>query len=74
LGKRRAVEVVNGVDNSTYSENTNPDIKAIHIHGGMKHNLTKYAKYYSCGHTKISRSREFIREIDHNRRDFSRHW
>jgi len=29
------VEVINGGDNSTNSENTNPNRKAIHIHGGM---------------------------------------
>jgi hypothetical protein len=38
---------VNGGDNSTNSKNTDLDRKAIHIHGGMKHNLAKYAKYYS---------------------------
>jgi hypothetical protein len=25
--------------------------KAIHINGGMEHNLAGYAKYYSCGNT-----------------------
>jgi hypothetical protein len=73
LGKRRTVEIVNGGNNSIDSENTNPCRKAIHIHGGMKHNLAEYAKYYSCGHKKLG-CREFIRETDHNRRDFSRHW
>jgi hypothetical protein len=34
-------------------ENTNLDKKTIHIHGRMEHNLARYAKYYSCGHTKI---------------------
>jgi hypothetical protein len=46
------VEVVNGGDNSIDLENTNLDKTAIHIHGRMKHNLAKYAKYYSYGHTK----------------------
>jgi len=64
------VEVVNGKDNSTNTKNTNPDKRAIHIHGGMEHNLVEYAKYYSCGCTKISKSSEFTRETDHNRRDF----
>ncbi len=65
---------INGGDNSTYSKNTNPDKKAIHIHGGMEHNMAKYAKYYSCGNIKISGSSEFIRKIDHNRRYFFGHW
>jgi hypothetical protein len=73
LGERRAVEVVYGGDNSTYSKNTNLDQKAIHMHGGMEHNLAMYAKYYSCVQTKISRNSESIREIDHNRRNFFRH-
>jgi len=73
LGERRAVEIVYGGDNSTYSKNTNLDQKAIHMHGGMEHNLAMYAKYYSCVHTKISRSSESTREIDLNRRNFSRH-
>jgi hypothetical protein len=51
LGKRRAVEVINGGDNSTDSENTNLVRRAIHIHGRMEHNLVGYAKYYSYGHT-----------------------
>ncbi len=55
-------------------ENTNPDRKAIHIHGGMEHNLARYAKYYSYGHTKISRSGEFTKETYQNRRDFFGHW
>jgi hypothetical protein len=46
----------------------------IHILEGMEHNLAEYAKYYSCGSTKISGSSELTREIDHNRRDFSGHW
>ncbi len=38
------VETVNGGDKSIDSENTNSDRRAIHIHGGMEWNLTKYAK------------------------------
>ncbi len=68
------VEVVNGGDNSIESENTNLDKRAIHIHGRMEHNLIEYAKYYFYGHIEISRSSEFIREINHSRRNFSRHW
>ncbi len=49
LGERKTVEKVNGWYNSTYLENTNPNKKAIHIHGGMEHNLDGYSKYYSCG-------------------------
>ncbi len=45
------VEEVNGGDNLIDSENTDPIKKAIHIHGGMEHNLARYAKYYSCGNT-----------------------
>ncbi len=40
------VEEVNGGNNSTDSENIDPKRKAIHIHGGMEHNLARYAKYY----------------------------
>jgi hypothetical protein len=74
LRERRTVEIVNGGDNSTDSENRNLDRRAIHIHGRMEHNLDKYAKYYSCGCTKILESSEFTRETNHNGRDFSRHW
>jgi hypothetical protein len=72
MGERIMVEEVNGGDNSTNSENTNLDKRAIHIHGGMEHNLARYAKYYSCGSTKILRSSEFIREFYHSKRNFSR--
>jgi hypothetical protein len=68
------VEEVNGGDNSTNSKNIDPDRRAIHIHGGMEQNLARYAKYYSCGDAKIFGSNEFIKETDHSRRDFSRHW
>jgi hypothetical protein len=53
---------VNGGDNSTDSENTSPNRRPIHIHGGMEHNLAGYAKYYSCGCTKIFGSNEFTKE------------
>jgi len=74
LGEKRAVEIVYGGNNSTDSENINPNQKAIHIHGGMEHNLVEYAKYYSCGCIEISRKNESTRETYHNRRDFSGHW
>jgi len=48
------VEEVNRGDNSIDSKKTNLDKRVIHIHGGMEHNLVGYAKYYSCGSTKIS--------------------
>jgi hypothetical protein len=67
------LEEVNGGDISTNSKNTNLDKRAIHIHGGMEHNLAGYAKYYSCGGTKISKNSEFTREIEHNKRDFFGH-
>jgi hypothetical protein len=53
MGERRAVEKVNGGDNSIDSEDTNPNIRAIHIHGRMEHNLAGYAKYYSCESIEI---------------------
>jgi hypothetical protein len=74
LGERRTVEEVNGRDNSTELENTNPNKTAIHIHRVMEHNLVEYAKYYSCGSIEIFRGREFTREINHSRKDFSRYW
>jgi hypothetical protein len=40
----------------------------------MEHNLAGYAKYYSCGCTKILGSNELIKKIDYNKRDFSGHW
>ncbi len=55
------VEEVINEDNSTYSKNIDLDRKAIHIHGGMEHNLVGYAKYYSYGSTKILGGSEFIR-------------
>jgi hypothetical protein len=66
LGERRAIEAIYGGDNSTYLENTNPDWSAIHTHGGMEHNLAKYAKYCSCGCIEILGSNEFTRETNHN--------
>ncbi len=68
------IEKINGGDNSIDLENTNPYKRDIHIHGGMEHNLAGYAKYYSCRSIEILGSNEFTREIDYNRRDFSRHW
>jgi hypothetical protein len=44
---KRTIKEINGGNNST--ENTNLDKRAIHIQGGMEHNLARYAKYYSCG-------------------------
>jgi len=67
------IETINGGDNLIDSKNTNLDKMSIHIHGGMEHNLVKYAKYYSYGHTKILGNSEFTREVDHNRRDFYGH-
>jgi hypothetical protein len=55
------VEEVNGEDNGTNSKNPNPNIRAIHVHGGMEHNLAGYAKYYLCGSIKILGGSEFIR-------------
>jgi hypothetical protein len=72
LGKRRAVEKINYGDNPIDSKYTNLDRRAIHIHGEMEHNLTEYAKCYSCGSIEFLRSNEFTREIDHNRKDFGK--
>jgi len=55
IRRKKTVEKINGRNNSTYSENTDLDIRAIHIHGGMEHNLDGYAKYYSCGSIKITK-------------------
>jgi hypothetical protein len=71
LGEKRAVEIVNGGDNSIDLENTNPDKRAIHINGRMEHNPVGYAKYHSYGHTKILGNSEFTRQTDHSRRGFS---
>jgi hypothetical protein len=73
VGDRRMIEEVNGGDNLIDSKNIDLDKRAIHIHGRMEHNLTRYAKYYSCGNIEISRNSEFTRETNHNKRDFSRH-
>jgi hypothetical protein len=67
------VEKMNGGNNSTDSKNIDANKKAIHIHGGMEHNLAGYAKYYSNGSIEISRGSEFTRETNYNKRDFSRH-
>jgi hypothetical protein len=74
LEKKKAIEKVNGQDNSTDSKNMDLDKRAIHIHGGMEHNLVRYAKYYSCGSIEITRSNEFTKDINHSKRDFSRYW
>jgi hypothetical protein len=71
--RKKKVEVVYGGDNSIDSKNTNPNQRAIHIHGGMEHNLVRYPKYYSYGRTKVSGSSGFIREIDHSKRVFFGH-
>jgi len=55
------------------SQNTNPNKRAIYIHGGMEHNLARYAKYYSFRSTKYSRGSEFTIKNDYNRRDFLGH-
>ncbi len=39
------VEKVNGGNNSTNLKHIILDKRAIRIHGGMEHNLAKYAKY-----------------------------
>jgi hypothetical protein len=46
------VKEINGGDNSIDLKNTNPNIRAMYIHGRMEHNLAMYAKYYSCGSIK----------------------
>jgi hypothetical protein len=74
MGERRTVNASNVGDNSKKFKNTKLDIRAIHIHGGMEHNLARYAKYCSCGRIKILGNTEFTKEIHHSRRDFSRHW
>jgi hypothetical protein len=56
------------------SENTNPNKRAIHIHGGMEHSLAMYAKYYSCGSIEILGDSELNRKIDYSKKDFSRYW
>jgi hypothetical protein len=68
--KKRTIEEVNGGNNSTNSENIDPDKRVIHIHGRMEHNLAEYAKYDSYGRTKILGDIEFTRKIDYNRKDF----
>ncbi len=70
------VEEINGGDNSKNSKNTNPNIRATHIHGRMEHNLAECAKSYFYGSIKFSRCSEFTRNIEYYRRvflDISRH-
>jgi len=74
MGERRTVEKVNGGDNSTNSKDTNLDKRAIHIHGRMEHNMVEFAKYYSCGNTKIITNNEFTKETNNSRRMFFRYW
>jgi hypothetical protein len=74
LGERRAIEAIYGGNNSTYLENTNLDQSTIHTHGGMEHNLAKYAKYYSCRCIEILGSSEFTTETNHNKIDVFGHW
>jgi hypothetical protein len=64
------IEKINGGDNSTDLKNTDPNKRAIHIHGGMEHNLARYAKCYSCKITKISGISDFTRKFDYRRRNF----
>jgi hypothetical protein len=73
LGERRIVEI-SDENNSTYSKNKDPNKRAIHIHGGMEHNLAKYAKYYSYRSKEILGSSKFTRKIDYDRRDVFGHW
>jgi hypothetical protein len=74
MGEKKTIETINGENNSTDFKNTNLDKRAIHIHGGMEHNLAGYAKYYSCGRINFLGSSEFTREIDHNRKDLKKKW
>ncbi len=64
------VEKINGGDNSTNLENTNPSKRAIHIHGRMEHNLDEYAKYYSYGNTEIWGGSDFTRKTDFSKKIF----
>jgi hypothetical protein len=74
MGEIRTIEKINGGDNLTNSKNTNLNRRAIHIHGGMEHNLVEFAKYYFYGSIKITRSNEFTKEIDNSKRNFSIYW
>jgi hypothetical protein len=51
------VQNFNGGNNSIDLENIIINRRAIHIHGGMEHNLAMYANSYSCGSTKLSRGK-----------------
>jgi hypothetical protein len=55
------VEEVNGGDNSTNSKNVDPNRRAIHSHGGMEHNMARYAKYYSYGSIEILGGNELMK-------------
>ncbi len=74
IGRRKNDDEVNSGDNSIDLKNIDPNKRAIHIHEGMEHNLAEYAKYYSYGNIEVSRSNEFTRQINHNKRDFFGHW
>jgi hypothetical protein len=63
--KKSMVETIQQIQ-----KNINLNKRAIHIHRGMEHNLAGYAKYYSCGSIKISRSNVFNRKFDYNKRYF----
>jgi hypothetical protein len=54
------VEEVNGGDNWIDSKNTDLDRRAIHIHGGMEHNLVRYAKHYFYRSTEILGGSELL--------------
>jgi hypothetical protein len=43
--RKKMLKKVYGGDNSIDSKNTDLNIRVICIHGGMEHNLAKYAKY-----------------------------
>jgi hypothetical protein len=64
------VEEVNGGNNSIDLENMNLDERAIHIHGGVEHNLAGYSKHYSCRSTKILGGNELTKTIDYGRINF----
>ncbi len=64
------VEEVNGGDNFIDLKNTKLGRRAIHIHGGMEHNLTRYAKCYSCRSVKFLGGSDFTRKNDYNIGEF----
>ncbi len=68
MGEIRTVQEINGGDYSIDLKDIDLDKRAIHIHGGMEHNLAEYAKYYSCGSIEVFGSSEFIRQTKTNKR------